>query len=337
MRNHAVDFFRGIAILLMVSANSYSYFFSDISCPIWVRVLFSTAAPIFIFMSGVSLRLSEENGKSIDITFKRIFQIVFFAVLIDVLIWEILPFYTMDVLYLISFSLIILLILRKWPDYIALIVFALSNTLTFLFYPYYIFDLIELSIFNVYEDYNFLTSVRQTFIGGWFPVFPWLGISLLGYYSAKHRFVLSMFSKSFFFLGLIGFLGFFYLAIEGIFSFNLPRSSYVEIFYPVTFPFFTYMISIFSILYYFIVKNSLKFKYLELCGTYSLAVYFFHVVLIRFYLPIFDLENQEVSLGERLLIFSSLFLLIFSHVLFIFWFKRKTAKSNHFLKFLLGV
>ena len=337
MRNHAVDFFRGIAILIMVSANSYSYFFSDISCPIGIRVLFSSAAPIFIFMSGVSLRLSEENGKSIYKTIKRIFQIVFFAVLIDVLIWEILPFYTMDVLYLISFSLIILLILRKLPDYFALIVFALINLLTLLFSPYYIFDLVELSIFSVYEDYNFLTSVSQTFIGGWFPVFPWIGISLLGYYTAKHRFVLSKFSRSFLVTGLIGFLGFLYLTIEGIFSFNLPRSNYMEIFYPVTFPFFAYMISIFLILFYFIVKNSLKFKLLKLCGTYSLAVYFFHVVLIKFYLPIFDLENQEVSLGERLVIFSSLFLLIFSHVLFLIWFERKTGKSYPFLKFLLGV
>jgi hypothetical protein len=43
MRNHSVDFFRGIAILIMVAANSYPYIFPDLPCPMLIRVLFSTA------------------------------------------------------------------------------------------------------------------------------------------------------------------------------------------------------------------------------------------------------------------------------------------------------
>ena len=337
MRNHSVDFFRGIAILIMVAANSYPYLFPDLPCPLEVRVLFSTAAPIFIFLSGVSLRLSEENGKSILNTIQRIFQVLFFAVLIDVVIWGILPFYTMDVLYLISFSLITILGLRRLPDFYALIIFVLNFSLTLFFAQYYNFSLIELSAFDMNQNYHFSDAIRHVFIDGWFPIFPWLSISILGYYLTKHRLVFVKYLNLLSFTGLAGLSCFLYFTLEGTFSFNLPRSNYMEIFYPVTLPFFGYVASIFLFVVYFMLKNSLSHNYIGLLGNYSLAVYFFHAFLIQFYLSNFDFENSKYTFLTYFLIVSSLFLLLFSYVFCLLLFVRMTGKNFPFIKFLLAI
>lgn len=321
----------------MVAANSYPYVFPDLPCPILVRVLFSTAAPIFIFLSGVSLRLSEENGKSILDTIQRICQVLFFAVLIDVVIWGIIPFYTMDVLYLISFSLITILGLRKLPDYYALLVFVLSFSLTLIFAQYYKFSLNEVAVFEFDDDYLFLDAVKHIFIDGWFPIFPWIGISILGYYITKHRLVFGKYLNLFPLIGLAGVSGFLFFTLKGAFLFNLPRSNYMEIFYPVTLPFFLYMGSIFLLAFYFIQKNYLSRNYVCLLGTYSLAVYFFHAVLLQFYLPIFDFENTQHTFLTYFLIFFSLFLLVFSYVTILFLSVKKTGNKLPVIKFLLGI
>lgn len=337
MKNHAVDTFRGIAILIMIAANSYSYIFSEIPCPLVVRVLFSSAAPIFIFLSGVSLRLSEENGKSILSNLQRISQIVFFAILIDVVIWEILPFYTMDVLYLISFSLIILLILRKLPDSNFYIFYFLITVLTLFFSPFYNFELIELTAFDLNQDYNLSDAMRHIFVDGWFPVFPWLSISILGFYLTKHKWKMVKYAKPLFITGLFGILGFLFLILADTFSFNLPRNQYMEIFYPVTLLFYSYMLFLLLFITYFIIKNRITFNYLGLFGNYSLSVYFFHILLIRFYLPIFDFQNHKFSVFELIAIFSSLYMLVFSFVFLLILLEKKTGKNLPIVKFLIGI
>ncbi|MFZ9236426.1 MAG: heparan-alpha-glucosaminide N-acetyltransferase domain-containing protein [Algoriphagus sp.] len=337
MRNHSVDFFRGVAILIMVAANSYPYIFLELPCPLLVRVLFSTAAPIFIFLSGVSLRFSEENGKSTLKTIQRICQVLFFAILIDVVIWGIVPFYTMDVLYLISFSLITILGLKRLPDFYALLVFVLSFSMTLFFVQYYNFSLNEVSAFEIGDDYLFLDAVKHIFIDGWFPIFPWIGISILGYYFTKHRLVFSKYLNLVLLIGFVGVAGFLFFTLEGAFSFNLPRSNYMEIFYPVTLPFFVYMGSIFLLVFYFMQKNYLPRNYVCLLGTYSLAVYFFHPVLLQFYLPIFNFENTQHTFLTYFLIFSSLFLLVFGYVSLLNFFVKKSGKRFPVIKFLLGI
>lgn len=337
MRNHSVDFLRGVAILIMVAANSYPYLFPDLPCPTLVRVLFSTAAPIFIFLSGISLRLSEENGKSILNTIQRICQVLFFAVLIDVVIWGIMPFYTMDVLYLISFSLITILGLRRLPDFFALLVFVLSFSLTLFFAQYYNFNLNEVAAFESGDDYLVVDAATHIFIDGWFPVFPWIGVSILGYYFTKHRLVFGKYLNLFFLIGLSGVFGFLIFTLGGTFTFNAPRSNYMEIFYPVTLPFFVYMGSIFLLVFYFMQKNYLSRNYLGLLGTFSLAVYFFHAFLLQFYLPIFEFEKAEPTFLTYLLIISSLFLLVFSYVFLLYLLVKRTDKRFPVIKFLLGI
>ena len=64
MRNSNIDFCRGIAILIMVLANSAPYILINVNPPFFLRFLFSIAAPVFVFLSGYSLMMSIQKGKS---------------------------------------------------------------------------------------------------------------------------------------------------------------------------------------------------------------------------------------------------------------------------------
>ena len=103
-RNNLVDSVRGAAILIMFAANLWPYAIPKADCPIWLRLIFSTAAPFFVFLSGVSIAFAEEARKPVGDLLKRIIQVLLIGVIIDILVWQIVPFYNFDVLYLISFS-----------------------------------------------------------------------------------------------------------------------------------------------------------------------------------------------------------------------------------------
>jgi fucose 4-O-acetylase-like acetyltransferase len=64
-RNSNIDFARGLAILIMILANSAPYLLNISDVPFYLRFIFSAAAPIFIFLSGYSLNLSFQNNKSL--------------------------------------------------------------------------------------------------------------------------------------------------------------------------------------------------------------------------------------------------------------------------------
>jgi|GEM_PF-3734741 len=97
------------------------------------------------------------------------------------------------------------------------------------------------------------------------------------------------------------------------------------------------MIGIFLVVIYFKIKNSFSHNYIGVLGTYSLAVYFFHAVLLEYYVPIFDFDNQEYRFFGYFLIISSLFLLVFSYVSLLFILVKKTGKRFPLVKFLLGI
>jgi uncharacterized membrane protein len=104
VRNKTIDSFRGMAIIIMIAANSWPYIYPYDNCPFLLRVLFSTAAPIFIFLSGYVYQF-QNSLKGKRPLYKRPLQILLLAVLIDSLVWKIVPFVTFDVLYLIAISM----------------------------------------------------------------------------------------------------------------------------------------------------------------------------------------------------------------------------------------
>ena len=295
LRNYTLDIIRGIAIIIMLYANIYSYINPFEDCPPFVRLIFSSAAPIFIFLSGVSLRLARENGKTKKRLFQRALQILILGVMLDFFIWNIAPFYTMDVLYLISFSLFVLIAIEDISDKLKLI-FSIGIILfVFISGNYYEFYLKEVLITDFQSDYVFLDSVRHILIDGWFPIIPWMGFLFLGYLSYKYKYFFDRYSKVSLIIGigLVFFVTFFHLFL--FFKINPIRDGYTEIFYPVTLPFLLYVIGIFLIISYYFNIQIYRFKLLRDIGTFSLPVYVIHSVLIKFYIPFFSQTINDFS------------------------------------------
>jgi uncharacterized membrane protein len=112
-RLDTIDFLRGIAVFIMIIANSTPYIF-NLSSYNTLRIIFSLAAPIFIFLAGYTTQMNFENNKLEKLI--RIFQVILIAVIIDIFVWRSIPFYTFDVLYLIGASKLLLFILNKYAN-----------------------------------------------------------------------------------------------------------------------------------------------------------------------------------------------------------------------------
>ena len=184
IRNSNLDLLRGIAVVIMIFANSAPYVLTASSPPLLLRMVFSCAAPVFVFLSGYSLNLALENHKPISALYKRAVQILCIAITIDVLVWNIVPFETFDVLYLIGISQIVLIGIHplshklKWCLFIGLLIiyFVLKNMFS------YRLDLTEHEIINFsFTDFSLSSSIKRLLYDGWFPLLPWFLVSLLGY------------------------------------------------------------------------------------------------------------------------------------------------------------
>ena len=336
MRLTSIDIIRGFAILIMIFANAYPYLYPFEYCPKLLRLLFSSAAPIFIFLSGVSLRLAQENGKEIKSLILRAFQILFFAIIIDMLIWSTSPFITMDVLYLISYSLLLTIFLISFSDKIKLIIAIVIVIFIIVTNNYYNFELNEMPLGRFFSENFLFLTLHHVFIDGWFPVFPWTGFTILGYLICKNRLNLSRYSKYMLLSGITFIFGFSLLYHFELVNSNPIRNGYTEIFYPVSLAFLFYVFGFFFVITLLFNFNLMGFRLVSLLGKFSLPIYFIHIFLIKFYIPFFlqsaDHFNKFIFISGIL----SLYLLIFVWVFLIKSLETK-VKKGRLAAFLLGV
>lgn len=336
MRLSSIDVIRGFAILIMIFANAYPYLYPFEYCPKLLRLLFSSAAPVFIFLSGVSLRLAQENGKEIKSLILRAFQILFFAIIIDIFIWSISPFITMDVLYLISFSLLFTIFLISFTDKIKLIIaigIILSIAVT---NNYYHFELNEISLGRFFSENSLFPSLHHVFIDGWFPVFPWTGFTILGYLICKNRLALSKYSNHMLLSGSTFIIGFSLPYSFALVDSNPFRDGYTEIFYPVTIPFLFYVIGLFFVITSLFNFNFRGLSLVSFLGKLSLPIYFIHIFLIKFYIPFFIQSAEHFNKFIFLSGIITLYLIIFICV-YLIKSLANNIKKNRFAAFLLGV
>lgn len=178
----------------MFAANLWPYAVPMAECPVWLRLIFSTAAPLFIFLSGVSISFAEEAKKPIGVLLKRIFQVLLIGVIIDSLVWQIVPFYSFDVLYLIAFSLLFIIATRRAPlafQVLVTLILLISNVFLL---DQYNFDIINISLSENVFDFKITTALHQFILDGWFPVLPWSGLAYSGYLLTKYRNKLNRFN-----------------------------------------------------------------------------------------------------------------------------------------------
>jgi uncharacterized membrane protein len=334
-RNKTLDNLRGVAILIMIMANSWPYVYPFDECPLFLRVLFSTAAPIFVYISGYV------NGFQVkDITkknaLKRPLQILVLAILIDLFVWNIVPFVTFDVLYLIAISMIVLNFLMELnKNYFVLMTLGLLSFNTFLVNKYD-FDFSEISFTNDLSDYNVINVLQHFLYDGWFPIFPWMGVFYLGYFISKYELIKK--HNLYLFVGLL-FLSIYVLLISIDFQSIQPlRKGYTELFYPLTGSFWFYLVGLLSILTYFIKRGKLCYKSLSILGTYSLPIYVLHTIVISFFLPFFIQDIDNFFLYHLIIVMTIFYSIIVVYVLLLIKFKDLLKNGAlRYLGYLLGL
>lgn len=275
-RQYWIDELRSLAIALMVFANSAAYFFNT-ELNSFYRIAASLSAPLFVFLAGSNLIHSSQAPLKKFLI--RGFSLLTTAAFIDTVLWGIVPFTTYDVLYLISFGIMICGVLRMG----AVADFALGTLiilLAFVFQSHYRFEINEISLMaeHITTPNIFDFSIKRALIDGWFPIFPWVGYMFLGRWAISN----AKTSKTIVFLSFILFVLLYYYMTKS--QLNPIRNNYIEVFYPITLRFLLLSLSfvVFALLIGFNLggrtgRDELR-KYT--LGKRSLSIYIIHCLFI---------------------------------------------------------
>jgi uncharacterized membrane protein len=295
------DTIRGVAIVIMIWANSFPYLAEFKPHP-YFRLLMSLAAPLFVFLSGITSFYRSSNKSNAVIAYLAVLSV---AMIIDFGIWGILPFYTFDVLYLIAFGGLFQLLFYNDVK-LHFLLFILCVLIYYLVSRFvdYRFNIPEVTISDSVE-FSILNSCKRFFIDGWFPFLPWISFFFLGRaYAIKFQYFnhfLNSYKKE---ITIIFLVIFFYVATY--FQFNDLRLGYMEVFYPVKIYFI--VLATAWILLQVAYSISLNISLLSLIGKFSLTIYIFHAIVTKF---IFNGLDQKYSLlGFTLISFLQLVIFI---------------------------
>ena len=316
-RNIWIDFIRSIAIIIMIIANSaavignkeYSYFF---------RIICSLAAPLFVLLSGISFSVSSKYPSSSDTKTKSALYLLITASCIDLFIWQIPPFNTFDVLYIIAFGIFLNIFLKnKTLLYVlSFIVFSIGIAVYLQVVLPYRFHMQEISLNNILQvnksDY-IISSIRNMFVDGWFPIFPWICLPLIGTLIVKYQDFFQSYKLYTYVFSLITF----FVSIYGLSTSStiVPlRNGYVELFYPASFLIFMLVCSgallFFTSTFSYRISNPL-ISFFSMIGKYSLFIYILHIAMIHFVLDVYFNSLDASSFAIVMVIFTvSLYVMI---------------------------
>ena len=331
IRVSRIDLLRTIAIIII--ANSIPYILV-LPHSIWLRIISSLAALLFIFLVGFSFFLSFNNNQNYRNKYFQIFYLFCSAILLNITIWHIMPFQTFDVLYLISCGLLINILIFKLNVSLKLIVAFLFICTSFVLQNIfnYRFNIPDIQLKHInWSQFNWgnLFKFRRCFNDGWTPIFPWIGIAILGHIIAQKIELIIQYKN------LIKWSSLFLILIFGFFLINKElvspeRQGYLELFYPpsLLFIFFelSFILLLFSLVYNLKSINSPKFKFLIILGLNSLLIYLFYALIISYVLQSFFIPPSLFLFLPTVLIF------IFTY--FLLAFIIEWIEKNNYLKFL---
>ncbi len=281
--------------------------------PLWLRAWGSLAAPLFVTLAGLLVAQTQfRKGRPLSHYLTRAGVILLLAAWIDVALWDLYPFLTVDVLYLIGVALPITALFARLPrpmqNVILLAVLAASEILRNVCgYP------AEITAAFIWEPWrevfdNRWAIVQQWLFAGWFPLFPWLFFSFLGVRLFQMRQTCGpAFPQRARGLGL----GLICLGL--LYGMRLPthffiRGGYSELFYPPTLAFVFVASGI--VLFAFSFAGAVWLKSnrpLILLGQCPLLMYVVHLALIHW-----GLKScfADVSLAEYIVLYGSLLALL---------------------------
>jgi len=371
-RDVSIDVLRGIAIFTMIAANMAPYNYLE-PHPFLFRIFGSVAAPMFVFLAGMMVSYTATiKSHPLKYYLKRGVVTILMAACIDSFIWDIFPFITYDVLYVIGLAMpLIYFFIKLKRTYQVLLIVSIFILTPFLQYYFgYSESPSELSFHDeegnllswnqMSETLQTISIWKQFLIEGWFPLFPWIGVSLLGAFVGSFKFKLSPqdFNRNVGIAGALMFVtGLAYWIIQMPYIYTnehfdgaahsaqfwntlLTREGYSELFYPPTlFYFMTFLGAILMLIpTMYKLQNNTVLQHLTVFGKSSMLVYLLHTIFIA---TIFS--NEDFILGNigqhNLLGFTGLFLLhaIVLWLICFGWQKFKKGKQFPFLiNFIFG-
>ena len=291
-RDLSVDLLRGLAIAIMVAANLIPFLLIP-PAPFWLRVIASVAAPLFIFLSGMMVALSFCSKKHPFSYFLiRGGFVILLGALLDLLTRGLVPFLDFDVLYLIGISLPLAYLFLHLDLPKRMLVFLSIIVVTPLAQIFFGYSGLPLSVpmIPILTGSALPTAseiLRQYLIEGWFPIFPWLAVALLGAHAGTFRWqekrIRSFADRE------LAILGGGALATGALFWYLLPGPAltpygYAELFYPPTTEFLLFIAGLIFCLFIaadWLVTTRHTFGSLQVLGQCSLAIYVVHTIIIE--------------------------------------------------------
>jgi Heparan-alpha-glucosaminide N-acetyltransferase, catalytic len=223
---------------------------------------------------------------------------------IDVLVWQIYPFTTVDVLYLIGVALPLVALAhfrsRVLPWALTGLIFAGTPVLQSVrgYTPYptekYLWGTLTVTVDGQ------TTIANHWLVDGFFPLFPWLGFAMLGgglgALRWRARAIVSFARGPLLALSLALFVsgcGIWYQWPGPL----LARWGYSEMFYPPTLGFVTTAAGLIGILFWIVDRQPALPGYdaLRALGESSLAMYITHLIFIRYVIK--PISPRRVELG----------------------------------------
>ena len=290
-RDATVDVLRGLAIVTMIAANLAGPVLVE-PHPTWIRLYGSFAAPIFVLLSGMMVGLTAAaSDRRPTYYLARGASLLTVAALVDIGVWQIFPFTTVDVLYLIGVCVPMCALLLRLSEAVRWTIVALVFVAT---------PLLQSSLgYTPYPTEIFLTGaptivvsgqttiLNHWLVDGFFPLFPWAGFALLGACLASRRWregvtvrigrgwVVAL-SVALFVAGAL-----IWSSRPGV---TLTRAGYSELFYPPTVGYVITALGVIGVLFRLVDRRASARGFDVVCalGESALAMYVLHLLVIRY-------------------------------------------------------
>ncbi len=338
-RDKTIDILRGLAIFIMVGANMSALVWAE-PHSFWFRIYGSFAAPFFILLSGMMVAYGREKGKTVQHFLLRGALVVLVGLLVDMSVWQIYPFMTYDVLYLIGLGLpltyLFLQLHSKYRWFIIAAIVALTPVLQQHFgyteYPTERYLTGELTV----EVEQQTSILNHWLIDGWFPVFPWLVFSLLGGLFGEMRIkknTLQLTKKTWITALLLLVAGaIMWLLYPGA---QYVRAGYSELFYEPTIGFVLVAVSTFVLVQLLVDKkpDTAIFRPFTLLGESALFMYILHAAIIQYVLSVYWGEQTALIF---FLIYGATLIIMFGIGFLLCMLKRSWSRKPRLINFILG-
>jgi len=310
-RNRSIDMTRGFAIVTMMALNLQAVVLAE-PAPFVLRLAGSLAAPLFIMLSGFMVSLTADRHNFSYFLFNRGTWILSVGIFVDVVVWRIYPLMSVEVLYLLGISIPLAYLACKLKSYqraaIALCIFILTPILQgALGYTYFPTEFHLLSGAPVLEVEAQTGIINHWFVDGWFPICPWLALSIIGVELGQtfKRVTPKAFTSALVYAGsaltILGGLSFVF-AYPQIFV----RNTWSELFYPPTIQYLALAIGIGLLIFRFFMglenrRLSLLFRPLATMGRASLGIYFAHLFISSYFITWVSGGWWKMNLGWYLI------------------------------------